>query len=357
MKLSDIETLPVTQTTSPAKKRMRLQAPRFIASVIEDARVLQSVASIKDLRPEHLQPLAGGVDAATYLVNLPKEQVIIKLGIGGVAAETEAIEAWKARNVRVPKVLKKGIVPVTKGSAQPLHYLVQQALLDDSGRLIETCAAYLVYAPEKARQVGKALGIELNKMHSAISDGYFGEFKDSHGSRSSYKTWNGYVTDALRQQETYLYKLGVSEADFDAALETIRHHTFVKRGRYLHGDFSIRNVAVKSRDPLKVSIFDPNPLIGDPSWDVSFLINNYEFEKRRLAHDDSQRDLYVRNQQLWTGFKQGYTRRMPDISLKSAQLVQAIYQAQYTESIGDAIGFRVRKEFILELIEALAKGT
>lgn len=354
MKVSEIDILSVDHPMPSAKKRMRQQAPKYIASVINDTKALPHIRSIDELRPEHIQPLAGGVDAATYLINHPHEQVIIKIGVGGVAAEAEAIEAWRKRHVRVPRMIATGVVPITKGKKQQFYYLVQQALIDASGRIIETCADYLVYAPKQARKVGRALGSELNKLHSAVSDRFFGEFKDTERSKANYKTWNGYVFDAIKKERSFLNDIvGLSDEVVDGVLRTIKQHAFIKKGRYLHGDFSIRNVAVKSRDPLKVSIFDPNPIIGDPSWDVSFLINNYEYEKRRLAYDDSQYDLYVRYQQLWIGFKQGYDRKIDETSLQVAQFIQAIYQAQYTQSINNTVGFRVRKEFLTELAEKL----
>ena len=354
MKVSEIDILSVDHPMPSAKKRMRQQAPKYIASVINDTKALPHIRSIDELRPEHIQPLAGGVDAATYLINHPKEQVIIKIGVGGVSAEAEAIEAWRKRHVRAPRMIATGVVPITKGTRQPYYYLVQQALLDTSGRIIETCADYLVYAPHQARKVGRALGRQLNKIHSSVSNRFFGEFKDSPGSKANYKTWNGYVYDALAKERSFLKEtVGISDEMIDGALRTIKNHSFIKKGRYLHGDFSIRNVAVKSRDPLKVSVFDPNPIIGDPTWDVSFLINNYEYEKRRLVYDDSQRDLYVRYQQLWIGFKQDYKRVINEQSLRVAQVIQAIYQAQYTLSINDTIGLKVRKEVITQLIKEL----
>jgi len=357
MKAADIDTLPVDDAMEPAKRRMRKQAPKLIASVINDTIALKRVRSIDELRPEHLRPLGGGVDAATYLLNHPEEKVIIKLGIGGVRAESEALQAWQKHHVRVPKMIATGIVPSTKGNKHPIHYLIQRALVDPTGRLFETADAYLVYAPKKARQLGRALGVELNKIHSSLTDRFFGEFEDSEGSQASYKTWNGYMYDAVKKQRKFLIdKVGVDEETIAKVLEAINAHSYVKKGRYLHGDYGIRNVAVKSHDPLKLSVFDPNPLIGDPSWDVSFLINNYEFEKRRLEYDDSQHDLYVRNQQLWTGFKQTYKRRINEQSLRTAQLIQAIYQAQYTITIKDKIGLRVRKEFIKELCKEIIRA-
>lgn len=354
MKVAEIDTLAVDDTMPLQKRRMRLQAPRYLQSVINDTKILTSVRSLEALRPEHIKPLSGGVDAATYLLNHPEEQVIIKFGLEGVKAEAEAIGVWQAHHVRVPKIIGTGIVPITKGKKQQLYYLVQRALVDETGRLIETADAYLVYAPKKARKVGIALGKELHNIHSSVSDRFFGEFSDRPGSKSNYKSWNGYVVDAIKKERAYLTDVvGIADDTLRQVIEVFQIHQFIKIGRYLHGDFSIRNVGIKSRSPLKVSIFDPNPLIGDPSWDVSFLINNYEFEKRRLAYDESQRDLYIRHQQLWIGFKQGYTRRINLLSLYSAQLVQATYQAQYTDTIKDTIGSQVRREFIQDLCQKI----
>jgi|GEM_PF-1260828 len=354
MKITEVDALPITDAMPPDGKRVRAHAPKLIASVINETNALVSVASIKELRTEHLQALSGGVDAATYLVNIPHEQVIIKLSTHGLDAEAETIEAWRKRHVRTPKVIKTGIVPRTRHNKQPIKYLVQQAMLDNEGRLIETCASYLVRAPHQARSVGRKLGHELGKIHSCVTRRRFGEFKDASGDRKSYTTWNAYMVEALRGQMKYLLQLGASEEVIEKVLTVFKTQHYIKKGRYLHGDFSIRNAAVKSYDPLKVSLFDPNPVIGDPSWDISFLRNNYEFEKRRLAYDESQRDLYVRNQQLWIGFKQGYSRMIHEDNLRTAQLIQAIYQAQYTEGIGDKVGFRVRSEFILDTLKQLA---
>lgn len=353
MKVTEIDTLPTDRTIPTEKRALRRRGPRLLASVINDTQALPSVRSLDDLRPEHIKALSGGKDALAYLINHPAGRVIIKMGTEGILAEIETIHAWKQRSVRVPAVLSSGIVPVTKTANRTIRYLVQEAMTDTNDRLVETCADYLTHQPHQARKIGQQLGKELNKIHSCVSRRQFGEFKDSQGSTSSYKTWNGYVSDSIRKQRSYLLDLGITEADFAALLARIDELKYVRKGRYLHGDFSVRNVAVRSKDPLKVSVFDPNPLIGDPTWDVSFLANNYEFKKRRLQYDDSQRDLYVVYQQLWIGFRQRYVRQLDDRNLMSAQLIQAIYQAQYTQSIGDSVGLRVRKNFILELVDRL----
>ncbi|MDN5275410.1 MAG: hypothetical protein JWN33_59 [Candidatus Saccharibacteria bacterium] len=353
MKITDIDLLPIKKHFPLNAKRVRARAPKLIASVINDTDVISSVPSIRHLRPEHIQALSGGVDAATYLVSLPKEQVIIKLSYIGVDAEAEAIEAWRKRHVRVPRMIKTGVVPSTRNDKYPVKYLVQQALLDDTGRLIETCATYLTRAPHKARKIGVLLGRELDKLHSCVSDRRFGDFNDTRRRPTAYDTWNDYVYTAIKKQKDYLVSIGVSREDLRAVLRFVKSYDFVRKGRYLHGDFSIRNVAVKSYDPLKISVFDPNPIIGDPTWDVSFIWNNYQFEKRRIAVDKSQHDLFVRNQQLWIGFKQGYNRTIDEGSLAVSSVIQAIYQAQYTEGIKDAIGAKVRKEYIKDRIAFL----
>jgi fructosamine-3-kinase len=355
MKLSDINLLPTDDHMPAARQGLRKNAAKLIASVINDSRSLPSIRSLEDLRPEHVKPLSGGKDAVAYLINHPDVRVIIKIGIEGIQAEAETISAWKKRSVRVPAVIKTGIVPATNDTKHPVRYLVQEAMIDTNGRIIETCADYLTHDPSHARQVGQQLGKELNKIHSCISTRKFGEFSDSHGSSSDYASWNGYIADCIRLQESYLRNIGVTKDEINAVITTIEALRYVKQGRYLHGDFSIRNVAIKQRDPLKVSVFDPNPIIGDPTWDISFLVNNYEYEKRHAELDDTRRDLYVVQQQLWIGFCQRYKRRIQKMSMTSAQLVQAVYNAQYAESKDDKIAIRVRHEFIKDLIAQLLR--
>lgn len=353
MKVSEIPIPKHPASLTTKSSAFLKKAPRLLASVINDAQVLGSIHSLDDLRPEYVHSLSGGVDAAAYLIYSPNERVVIKFNTHGLEAEAEAIRTWRKHHVRTPNILGVGIVPSTKKQTRPIKYLAQEALVDSDGRAIETCAQYLIRDPSHARQVGRALGKELHKIHSCISDGWFGEFGDVPGSSSSYKTWNAYIRAAIERHKAYLRDSGIPDTDIQAMLMNIDRHRYIKRGRYLHGDFSTRNVAVKSYSPLKISVFDPNPLIGDPTWDVSFLINNVEYAKRRLVHDETHKDIAKTQQQLWVGFKQSYARKINEFSLMSAQFVQAIYQAHHAESIGDSLGLKVRKEFLRELASAM----
>lgn len=336
----------------PARER------RYIASVLDKTDTLPGIESIKNLRPEQLNILAGGVDAATFLVSSKEGQVIIKLSDHDIEAEAEALLAWRQKHARVPELLAYGYVPASKGKTD-LKYLIEKALVTPYGRLVETCANYLVYKPESSRVVGRLLGIELTKMHRAIAPRSFGAYRDSSGNTAAYQSWNAYMLGYLKMHADYLRKLGCSDGQIQRLQQFIQGCTFVSRGRYLHGDFSIRNAAIKSFNPLKVSVFDPNPLVGDPSWDIAVLFNNYEFQKRRLEHDDKQKDLHDRDKQLLTGFKQGYGRKIDPDNLRVAQLFQAVLQAQYTadkvsQKKLDKIDLKVREDFIVELVRQMA---
>lgn len=358
MKLAEIAEMPVDTDMSADTKRVRRNAPKYIRSVIEDSRAVPDINSIDELRQEQVDRLGGGVDAATYLLTTPQVKVIIKLSYSGIEAEVEALQAWRKRHVRVPAVISSGIVPITKGDQRPVKYMVQEALLDRHGRLVETCASYLVHSPKQAREIGRLLGAELNKLHRAVATRSFGDYADAAGNTAAYASWNAYLLDYLQVHVDYLGELKIDDEKIEAVKHFIAVHKFVSRGRYLHGDFSIRNAAVKPYGRMRVSLFDPNPLIGDPSWDIAVLFNNYEFHKRRCEYDDSHRELYVRDQQLLIGFKQGYRRQINQGSLLVAQLIQAILQARYVEDSerkDDPLDLRVRQEFVYRLVETLSK--
>lgn len=286
-------------------------------------------------------------------------QAILKFHNEGIEAEAEALLAWHSRKAHVPRVMNYGVVPATKTTAQPVKYLLQQALLDRHGRVVETCAEYLLRQPKKARETGRLMGVELKKMHSCVARRYFGDFADSPGSLSTYRSWNTFMKDFLKSRTAYLRSIGVTGEQLTAVERFIEQCQFVKRGRYIHGDFSIRNAAVKSHDPLQIYLFDPNPMIGDPTWDVANFYNNAEFQKRRAAADDSRADVATRDQQLLIGFRQGYHRRINQNGLLVSRLIQASLNAEAVENsdTADPLDGQVRREFIKDCIERIVRKT
>lgn len=252
--------------------------------VLDEAGVLD-LASLESLTPERVVSLAGGADALTYLVRCPRRDVVVKLSDHGLEAEARALRAWKARTEWVPEVLGVGTVPSTE--SPPVKYLVLGALVNDEGAVVETAAEYLDRSPEGARALGRELGAELHRMHEARCRTGFGNFADSPGAERTYATWGSYLEDFFRQHADYVRGLGVGNRQVEKASAWLRQCRYVDEPRYLHGDVSIRNIAMRSYDPIRISLFDPNPLSGDPSWDIAPMTNNVEFDGRRHQAQDT----------------------------------------------------------------------
>jgi fructosamine-3-kinase len=281
-------------------------------------------------REELVVPLRGGVDAATYLVKGPRGQVVVKLNDRGTEAEATALRAWKQHTTAVPDVLGAGSVRSRDG--RRVGYLVLSALNNHEGRIVETGTDLLERCPWRARDLGRALGGELGRMHRAVHTGAVGNFADSPGAERSYDTWNAYLEDFLRMHATYLGEIGLGEREVEGACGFIRRCRFVEEGRYLHGDVSIRNLAVHGYAPVEISVFDPNPLIGDASWDVAPMVNNVEFNERRHGRTPDPPDELVRDRELLAGFRETYPRQMTEDALLTAQLLQAVLQAEHRET-------------------------
>ncbi|HET6622652.1 MAG TPA: hypothetical protein VFG56_01830, partial [Candidatus Saccharimonadales bacterium] len=71
MKAKEIDRLPIKPDIPPSSRKIRRFAPKYLESIIA-SRVMPGVKSIDELRPEHIEALSGGNDAAIYLVNSPE---------------------------------------------------------------------------------------------------------------------------------------------------------------------------------------------------------------------------------------------------------------------------------------------
>ena len=114
-----------------------------------------------------------------------------------------------------------------------------------------------------------------------------------------------------------------------ATLAFIRACPFVAEGRFLHGDVSIRNVGIFRYQPITVGLFDPNPLSGDPSWDIAPMMNNVAYNKLRARRERVPSEVLVRDRELLDGFWDSYPGDVAEESLLTAQLVQAVLQAEH----------------------------
>jgi fructosamine-3-kinase len=295
--------------------------------VLEESGGFPDLPGLDQLTPEQVVELGGGVDAATYLVRCPRRDVVVKLKSGGLEAEARALRAWRPYTTRVPEVLGLGTVP--SRDERSIKYLMLAALKNDEGRIVETGAEFLERSPGSARELGRAVGAELQRMHQAVDETGFGDFADAPGSERTYDSWGGYLADFFALHADVVRHLGISEDRIQAALAFIGGCPSVAQGRFLHGDVSVRNVAIFGYQPITVGLFDPNPLSGDPSWDIAPMLNNVAYNALRQRHEGVPSKLLGRDRALLEGCWEAYPGGVAEASLLAAQLVQALLQAEH----------------------------
>jgi fructosamine-3-kinase len=325
--------------------------------LLEDSGEFPDLPGLNQLTPEQVVELEGGVDAATYLVRCPRRDVVVKLKSNGLEAEARALRAWRRCTPRVPEVLGLGTVPAM--GERSMKYLVLAALKNDEGRIVETAAEYLDRSPASARELGRAVGTELHRMHQAVDGTGFGNFADSPGSERTYGSWSGYLADFLALHADFVRQLGIGEDRIEATLAFIRACPFVAEGRFLHGDVSVRNVGVFHYQPIAVGLFDPNPLSGDPSWDIAPMVNNVAYNELRCRRERVPSEVLVRDRELLDGFWESYPDGVAEESLLMAQLVQAVLQAEHRQdalrgSQADTVEVEVTYEFIRAAVQRAA---
>jgi len=325
--------------------------------VLEDSGEFPDLPGFNQMTPEQVVELGGGVDAATYLVRCPSRDVVVKLKSNGLEAEARALRAWKPYTPRVPEVLGLGMVPSMDDRS--IKYLILAALKNDEGRIVETAAEYLDRSPASGRELGRALGAELHQLHQAVDKTGVGNFADSPGSERTYDSWSGYLEDFFVQHADLVRQLGFGEDRIQATLAFIRACPFVAVGRFLHGDVSIRNIAVFHDQPFTVGLFDPNPLSGDPSWDIAPMMNNVAYNELRQRRKHVPSEVLVRDRELLEGFWESYPGGVAEESLLTAQLVQAVLQAEHQRerlrrSQADTIDVEVTDEFIRSAVQRAA---
>jgi len=325
--------------------------------VLEDSGAFPDLPGLDQLTSEQVVELGGGVDAATYLVRCPHRDVVVKLKSNGLEAEARALRAWKPYTPRVPEVLGLGTVPSV--GKRPMKYLTLTALKNDEGRIVEPAAEYLDRSPASARELGRAVGAELHRMHQAVDKAGFGNFADSPGSERTYDSWSGYLEDFFALHADFVRQLGISEDRIQTTLAFIRACPFVAEGRFLHGDVSIRNVGIFRYQPITVGLFDPNPLSGDPSWDIAPMMNNVAYNELRQRRKGVPSEVLVRDRELLNGFWESYPDGVAQESLLTAQLVQAVLQAEHRKDRlrqrqADTVDVEVTDEFIRAAVHRAA---
>ncbi|MDB5244560.1 MAG: hypothetical protein JWN18_430 [Parcubacteria group bacterium] len=366
MRLEDIARMPA-QTHMPHEiQRLQREAPRYVRAIIEKTKTFPKVKSIDELEPGSIELLEGGVASALYSVRNLDELVVIKLRKDGIEAERESLEAWAKEGVRIPTIRHQGVVPKSLEKAK-IKYLLLDFIVNKKGERASTGVAFLRKNPNRARQMGQVLGRTLARMHRAKSKRSFGEFADTVGkSKTPIRTWNKYLLGYVRLHHTYLQRLGISRRLLRQLMRSIEKIRFSSRGIYVHGDYSLRNVMVESSKPLKIVVFDPNPLIGDPSWDIAILFNNRDYRRKRYEWDPTvphYREAYRIEERFFDGFWKSYrlaTRKNISLDkIRIAQLIQTIIHLQaeehktYQSKAMNELEVRVRREVLFERFGSL----
>jgi fructosamine-3-kinase len=343
--------------SSASQEEQHREADAHLRWVLEESGEFSDLPGLDQMEPEQVVSLGGGVDAATYLVKCPDRDVVLKLNSEGLEAEARTLRAWRPYSERVPEVLGLGTVP--SSGEPPVKYLILSALKNDDGDVVETADDFLERSPDRARELGRAVGTELHQLHQAVDRSGFGNFADSPGSERTYQGWSAYLEDFFVLHADFVKHLGIDDVQIEAARGFISTCPFVPDGRFLHGDVTIRNVGVYSYHPITVGLFDPNPLIGDPSWDIAPMMNNVAFNELRYRREGEPPAPLTRDRELLAGFWETYPDKVAEESLLTAQLVQAVLQAQHrqarlTRSETDTVDVDVTHEFISSLVHRMA---
>ncbi len=326
MTKNDIATLPIEPHMSLEQRILRKKAPLLVKKILENTFEYSGIKSLTELTKDSIIALEGGVSSAVYFLKHTENPLVIKLRHSGVGAEAEAILAWQAKRARVVDIKKVGLVE----DVGKVKYLIQEGVLKKD-QLAKTCFSYLQTNPKKAELVGKLMGEELAKMHTAKSNRTYGEFADMAGKKAPFKTWNSYILGYINVNEEFLIKeVGLGKEKIQLIKLCINKVKYPQKGVYLHGDYSLRNILVESEKPFQIRIFDPNPIIGHPSWDIANIFNNARIATERLSLKPKTTEVKRTHQvyqDLLKGFINGYEKANGRIDRRK------IYPSAFVQSI------------------------
>ena len=335
MLINEIKTLPIKKTLPGFTRNMRKNAPHYISSLIEKAYPFIEIASIDNLASDAVDVLTGGNSSVVYRIQLADQQehYVVKFRNRGASAEAEALQAWQKAGVNTVIVRSYGTVPDVKPTKSPIKYILMDAVLDEHGDPAKTGEAFVLEHPRQIIPVAEAMGTELSKLHRTYTKRSFGEFGDMWGNTAALKSFNAFLMNYVKQHKPTWRDLGFNDEQIDRFETMVKGCSFPKQSVFIHGDFSLRNVLVTSDKPVTICVFDPNPIVGDPTWDLAILHNNalYSAEKHRLRPTSKRyRIEYLRDKNLLVGLYNTYERppRLEstfDERLKISMLIQTTF--------------------------------
>lgn len=222
--------------------------------------------------------ISTGLSSVVIDANTVEGRRIIKLRNFGAQSENLCFDQWRKQGVPVPRVYFAGHF----NEKQALSYLIMDPVIDSVGGL-----AKLGYEVDNKYRnaIEQFLGVQLAKMHQAKAD-HFGGLVDDENSTVSTTTWNDYVDYLLGKSERDLLEIcGIKPKQFEFIRQLV-NLTYTHSAVFAHGDFGIYSVLVKNIAPVDGVIFDPDPVLGDPYYDIAnHLVSKSAWSGKAIGYD------------------------------------------------------------------------
>ncbi len=247
---------------SSEAKALKTNASVYLRSFLE-----QRGIDMQKLRMVVLN--TGEISASYYLENL-ETPAVLKMKTHGAFAEAETLTVWNACGVHVPKVLDAGVI-------ENVQFLLLEPIRNRDGQIAPLGYEFIDAHLSDASEIGRLMGVELTKMHSAPSAYGFGGFTGAQG--PVYPAWDRYLSFLLDTYREYLFSKGITERQIGVLYELLPTLLFPEHGVHIHGDFGIHNILVSDQNDLGVYIIDPDPQIGDPYTDIASIMFRLQISK------------------------------------------------------------------------------
>ncbi len=281
MELKDLPIHPIEPWMFPEAQELRREAPENLVSMIETG-VLENVSSLADLESSQVSVLDGGENSTCFFLNDNDQPVIVKFRHAGSSSETKALIVWGEHDLPVPKVISHGIVPGTQDFPNSTKYLVEEAIMDNDGNLSKSGYRFIAENPGELASVADRMGKILAGIHSVKANGMkFGGFADTWGNANGIDSFEDYLVGSIKFQREFLTQEGLSPESIDSIIKSIQAADFSEQGVYIHGDYGLHNVLVRNDNAEDVIVFDPNPLVADPYWDIAPILSKLEVKRRK----------------------------------------------------------------------------
>ncbi len=320
MEISEIPSHIISSDLHPEVVLLRKAAPNCFVSLIESCK-LGNVESIRDIPTSYVSVLQGGARSACFLLHSDNRPVVIKLRNEDTEDEAVFLEEWAKVGASTPSVISHGKISATVDIPTPVNYIVIEVIKQADGQLSKSGKDFLINFPERISELGREMGKVLATMHKTQSNiATFTTEMDENGRRIKFNNWRDFLLYQINTRAETL-----SETQMKSFFAGIENVNFPKKPSLVHNDFGLHNILVPDYDLKKMTVIDPNPLFGDPYWDIATQANYLEV-KRFKSEINSNNNEYFNDYQLeekqFTGLIEGYQQKGVFINKKRLILNQ-----------------------------------